>query len=230
MFNTKTKHCSICNKLIWQLSKYCRSCAHLGVNHKGNKNSNFIDGRTLKKHHCPFCGKQLSSYQARMCVSCARKRQKRTHNGNNYPKCVDCGKKLSHYKSIRCHSCAGKYKWQNKKYREQQLKKMFNAFDKKPNKKEILLNNLLNNLLPKEYKYVGDGKVFINGFVPDFVNCNGQKKIIELFGDYWHNIKGAKKRDKSRLKNYTKYGYKTLVIWEKELTNKTNLIKKIKEF
>lgn len=30
--------------------------------------------------------------------------------------------------------------------------------------------------------------VGIGGLCPDFVNCNGKKVIIELFGDYWHDL------------------------------------------
>lgn len=99
-----------------------------------------------------------------------------------------------------------------------------------PNKPETYLIKLLNKLLPKEYKFVGDGKFFIFGFNPDFVNCNGQKKIIEMFGDYWHNRTDAKKRDILRLIAYKNYGYKTLIIWEHELKNLEKVTNKIKEF
>jgi len=71
MINTKTKLCPICNKLIWQLSNTCQSCAKKGINHKGNKNPKFKDGRSLKKYYCNICGKKLSSYQAKKCRSCA---------------------------------------------------------------------------------------------------------------------------------------------------------------
>jgi len=35
---------------------------------KGKKNFNYKDGRTNKIYYCPFCGKLLSSYQAKMCL------------------------------------------------------------------------------------------------------------------------------------------------------------------
>ena len=102
---------------------------------------------------------------------------------------------------------------------------------KQPNKPEIVLTELLNNFLSNEYKYVGDGKVIIGGFNPDFININGQKKIIEMFGDYWHNRTDTITRDKIRLKTYKEYGYKTLIIWEHELKNNLKkLILKLKEF
>ena len=69
--------------------------------------------------------------------------------------------------------------------------------------------------LLKNFKYVGDGKIFLNRFCPDFINKKS-KKIIELYGDYWHNKTDAILRDKRRIKTYKKHGYDTLVIWEHE--------------
>ena len=100
----------------------------------------------------------------------------------------------------------------------------------KPNKPEKVLKALLNILLPKEYKFVGDGEIILGGFNPDFINCNGQKKIIELYGDYWHNRKDAIKRDKLRLIAYKNYGYKTLIIWEHELKDLEKVNNKVLEF
>ena len=51
-----------------------------------------------------------------------------------------------------------------------------------------------------------------------------------MFGDYWHNIEKIKERDIRRLKTYSKYGFKTLIIWEKELINPALVIQKIKDF
>jgi len=75
---------------------------------------------------------------------------------------------------------------------------------------------------------VGDGSFVINGFNPDFVNINGQKKIIELFGDYWH--RNTQIKDKKRIKTYNKYGYKVLIVWEHELENINKLKIKLQKF
>ena len=118
--------------------------------------------------------------------------------------------------------------WENKEYREIRLKKMFNGKQIKPNKPE----KFLINLFKKEelsFKYVGDGYTFIGGKCPDFISFN-PKYIIELFGDYWHNLPGAKEKDKERLHIYNKHGYKTLIIWEHELKNPIQVIEKIKGF
>ncbi|MHA1437862.1 MAG: DUF559 domain-containing protein [Promethearchaeota archaeon] len=219
-------YCVDCGKkLSKNIYKRCNKCSKIKEN-----NPNYKDGRTLKKYYCPICNKKLSGYQSIKCRSCASKLQERIANGRNYPNCIDCGKKLTHYKSNRCHSCENKKRWRNKNYRNKTLKVMFDKFNITPNKKEIYLTKSLNYLFPNEYKFVGDGQFIIGGFNPDFININGQKKIIELFGDYWHNRPGAKERDKLRLKTYKKYGYKTLIIWEKELKKEPLLIEKLRRY
>jgi G:T-mismatch repair DNA endonuclease (very short patch repair protein) len=63
---------------------------------------------------------------------------------------------------------------------------------------------------------------------------NGQKKIIELFGDYWHGKertgKNKKGVEKERINCFAKYGYQTLIIWEHELKDINIVINKIVEF
>lgn len=80
-----------------------------------------------------------------------------------------------------------------------------------------------NNNLP--FKYTGDGAFWIgkNPTVnPDFVNCNGKKIAIEIFGDYWHspllrqNIPYAQSYD-GRKKILKEYGWKLIVFWETDL-------------
>lgn len=106
------------------------------------------------------------------------------------------------------------------------VKKMAKAWNIKPNKPETIILNLLNDLYPGEWKYTGDFSFTINGKCPDFVNCNGQKKIIELFGDYWH--RGDNPQD--RIDVFSPFGYQTLVIWESELKHINSVIKRIQKF
>jgi hypothetical protein len=96
----------------------------------------------------------------------------------------------------------------------------------RPNKPESVILSILDQLYPGEYKYTGDGKVIIAGKMPDFINCNGKKKIIELFGDYWH--KGEDPRDRAKI--FEPYGYDTLVIWERELANIEQVASRINWF
>ena len=131
-------------------------------------------------------------------------------------------------------SNAGKRNWQNPEYREKQLEAIFAGHDMTPNRPERRLRNGLNKMFPKEYKFVGDGKTFIGGKCPDFININGQKKIIELFGTFWHGKEytGRTKRqeEEQRINHFAKYGYETLIIWQKELEDIKQLKRKLIKF
>lgn len=120
--------------------------------------------------------------------------------------------------------------WQDSDYIEKQMK----ARCVSQNKREKELELLLEMLFPGEFKFVGDGEFILAGKCPDFVNVNGQKKIIELFGTYWHSEKvtGMKEEDhiKERVDLFSKYGYNTLIVWEDELKDVDTLSKKLKLF
>ncbi len=102
----------------------------------------------------------------------------------------------------------------------------------RPNKPEGILIELIreNNF---SFNYVGDGKIWLKGenysFNPDFLS-EDPKHIIEMFGNYWHNLPEIKIKDEERLRTYKSYGYKTLVIWDYELKNPDNVIDKIRGF
>ena len=83
-----------------------------------------------------------------------------------------------------------------------------------PNKKEWVLNRLLKINFPHEWKFVGNGKVIIERKNPDFININGKKQIIELFGKHWHEESEVQPRTDL----FAKYGYKTLILWDTELS------------
>lgn len=126
---------------------------------------------------------------------------------------------------------AAKKRWANPVYREKQLKAIFKGLNLRPNKPESLIIKLLQEWLPNEYKYTGDGSVWIGYKNPDFVNINGQKKIIEYFGAYPHGPKRTgrinKEEENQRINHFAKYGYQTLIIWEHELEDVEELKKRI---
>ncbi len=105
-------------------------------------------------------------------------------------------------------------------------KKYYEAMQISPNKPEKKMLALLESLYPGEWKFTGDFSFTINGKCPDFVNCNGQKKIIELFGDYWHRDQNPQ----DRIDVFKPFGYETLVIWESEMKKIENVKNKIREF
>jgi len=110
---------------------------------------------------------------------------------------------------------ASKKHWNNKEYQE----KMKKALKMKPNKMEIFVLSVLNRNFPREWKYVGDFSFWIEGKNPDFINCNGQKKIIEVFGNRWHNkdFVSFNRTERGTKNHYKKYGFDILIIWSDNL-------------
>lgn len=108
----------------------------------------------------------------------------------------------------------------------QHLRAIMKSGKASPNKSEILLDNVLNNLFPGEYKFVGDGEVIIAGKNPDFININGKKKIIELYGNYWHRNDNFE----DRINTFIPYGYDTAIVWDSELKNASKLKQKLLKF
>jgi hypothetical protein len=117
--------------------------------------------------------------------------------------------------------------WANLSEEERNLKiKNTRPYSILPNKAEIKVLNILNENYPNEWKYTGDFSFIINGKSPDFTNVNGKKKLIELYGDYWHQ--GQNPQD--RIDIFKPYGYDTLVIWEHELKDIEKVKQKIDNF
>ncbi len=103
-----------------------------------------------------------------------------------------------------------KRKWKESDYIVMQMR----ARHTKPNKVELVLASWLEQTYPNEWAYNGDGRLgfVIGGRVPDFVNVNGKKAVIELFGNYWHK----KNEEDLKIEHYAKFGYNCLIIWEDE--------------
>ena len=97
--------------------------------------------------------------------------------------------------------------------------------EKMPNQLESKLAEILEDIYPGEFKY-NDGWFVLGGKIPDFVNVNGKKKLIELFGRYWHKPE----EEQERVKLFRKYGWDCLVVWEDELKNVKKLKQKIITF
>jgi len=96
-----------------------------------------------------------------------------------------------------------------------------------PNKQETRLGVLLNRLFPEQYVFNYKGKILRLGQkIPDFVNVNGQKKLIELFGNYWHN----KEEETERKEFFQRFGWSTLIVWESELRDIDKLMIRLCEF
>jgi len=125
-------------------------------------------------------------------------------------------------------SNAGKKKFQDLSYRKERIIKMRKGAHVRPTIPEKKLGELLQEACPDEYKYTGNDTFMIGRRFPDYVNINGKKKVVEMFGDFWH--KGQNTQDK--IDEYASYGFGCLVIWESDLKHETkeSLINRIKVF
>jgi len=78
------------------------------------------------------------------------------------------------------------------------------------------------------YVYVGSGDFILAGKNPDFLNTDGKKNLIEIFGDAFHQPE----EENQRYKLFSHYGFRTLVLWESKLKKLTPraIANKIREF
>ena len=166
-----------------------------------------------------------------------KRKMRRNHRGmlgRHHTKLTKKKMSISAVKTRRKRSLIQTRNWQNPEYKEKQLMAIFVGHKISPNKPERRLRNDLNRMFPEEYEYVGDGKTFIGGKSPDFININGQKKIIELFGTFWHSEERTgrtkKQEERQRIKHFAKYGFKTLIVWQEELENIKQLRRKLIKF
>jgi len=133
--------------------------------------------------------------------------------------------------STRFTSESMKKRYQDPEY----LKRRQEFLHTSPNQSEQILRQIIKSL-DLQYTYTGNGSFWIEGKNPDFVNTNGQKKIIELLGCYWHGCKQCYSNpDKGndldeRVQLFKSFGYSTLDIWEHELKDIETVKCKILEF
>ena len=200
-------------------SRVAKSAKNLEGNHPSEEKKR-NQSKRMKGNKNPFYGKHHTKETI--------KKNREAHLGI-------CHSEESNKKRSKTH----KQLWRNPKFKESRLKANFKSLKLKPNKPEILLNSILQDMFPNQYKYVGDGSILIGYKNPDFISIKG-KKIIELFGDYWHSEKyrlltfndclSNKKHEQQRINHFTKYGYQTLIVWEHELKDIDLLKQKLQKF
>jgi len=124
------------------------------------------------------------------------------------------------------HGESVKKLWQDPNY----VKRIMDSRNLKPNKAEVELGKILQGLYPDQFKYNGDFRlgIVLNRCIPDFVNVNGKKQVIELFGGYWHTQEG--RGEEAKLAKYKEVGWDCLVVWDKELSETDALKNKIRAF
>ena len=128
------------------------------------------------------------------------------------------------------HPLFGKHpsKKTRQKIRLARMKQRFPSFNTAPEIKFIEMCKKYS--LP--FKYVGNGSFWIENFNPDFIDVNGEKTAVDIFGDYWHNPKLRRnlpiyQRESNRKAIFQKYGWNLIVLWEHELENEMEVLEKI---
>lgn len=152
---------------------------------------------------CIVCKKKFTSNPARM--------KKKETKYCSY-KCYwgsKIGLKLSeeHKEKI---AKSGRELFSNKEYREKRMKKMFIGMENRPTSLEKqMISFIKKHNLP--YKYVGDGDFWIGHKNPDFININGEKKLIEVGCEYFKKKSDGSVENyiKNRSRHFEKYGWKS---------------------
>lgn len=173
--------------------------------------------RKISEHHAdlsgvknPMFGKHLSE-KTRERMSLSKKGRKLTEE---------------HKKKISESTKGEKAYWYGKHHSEETRKKISEArkqqvFPKTYTNIEVIFMNICkDNNLP--FKYTGDGSFWIGKINPDFIECDGKKIAVDIFGDYWHspllnrNIKECMTLD-YRVKEAKKRRWKVIIFWESDL-------------
>lgn len=126
---------------------------------------------------------------------------------------------------VRERMCDGMRKrWKDPEWRSQRIAQI-RSYDM-PNKCESFLISWFEEHGFK-FRFTGGGTNAhcIGGKYPDFTH-ESKSLLIEFFGDYWHE----EKDEKIRSQHFGQYGYKTLVIWERELEDPNQLLVKVQNF
>lgn len=123
--------------------------------------------------------------------------------------------------------------WKDKDY----VKNVFDGLNAKPNKFEQRIYRIIQNAFLNEWAYNGDFSegIMIGGKIPDFINVNGRKQVIECFGDPYHDgtFNSSWKRTEFGTKAiYNQVGFSCLVLWFSECEKKTDeqIAEEVKQF
>lgn len=189
----------------------------------------FVKHSQIEYGHGKFCSAECfaqynSSKVIRTCEYCGREFWASPHR-------LKTGR--GKFCSKKCSTQALRSLWQDPEF----VKKMMLAFHKKPTKPEKRLEAILDKYSP-EFKYNGDGRlgITLGGLTPDFVNINGKKDLIEVFGDYYHSPEVVgddwRRSELGKVMVYNSLGWKCLVIWEHQLKElaEAQIVDKIRTF
>lgn len=131
---------------------------------------------------------------------------------------------------------ASKRNWRDPEF----IKKWVKGVHAQPNKPESKVDQILQKHFPDEWKYNGDFScgVTVDGMIPDFVNVNGKKMVIEVFGEVFHDPDKTfrksipwKQQEFGRISTYSQFGYGCVIFWDYELKDDAEnlIVNRLKE-
>lgn len=152
---------------------------------------------------------QSPEYTGKVFTEEGRKAISKTHTG-----------KVSSPDALRLMSEAARRRWEDPEYQRHQME----SWHRRPTQPELNVQDTLVKYFPGEWKYVGNGQVWIGRRNPDFINVNGKKQVIEVFGVFWHNEDEVEELTA----HYKGFGFDCLIIWEYDTYNESSIVSNIK--
>lgn len=206
-------NCNYCGKTFERIPKHIRASNYCSM----NCYKELLHSR-MPKVICNSCGKKFSTHPARLKIGrgkyCSRECFNESIKGRipcNKGKILEeiVGKEKASKIKSQIATKAKDY-WKKSAY----VKKQMRARGARPNHQERFMVKCFSFL-----QYVGDGTLIIGGKCPDF-KVEGQRKLVELFGNYWHSIA----EETQRINYFKKYGWDCLVVWDSELKNDFTMV------
>jgi G:T-mismatch repair DNA endonuclease (very short patch repair protein) len=121
--------------------------------------------------------------------------------------------------------------WQNREFRDRCVQAIIKANQVRPTAPERTMQSILDRRFPGEWRYTGNGDFIVGGKNPDFVNVNGRKAVIEVFGNWWHSEQKTGRTSEqevaTRQRHFADWGYDCAVIWEREVTDEDAVLAKL---
>jgi len=195
--------------------------------------SNYCSRRCYKEHmrskttkvKCEACGKKFATRPARLKIGrgkyCSKQCYREALKGHKpWNKDKSLEEVFGKEKALKIKAqLATKTKgyWKKPGF----VKKQMRARGTRPNHQEEFISKCFPFL-----QYVGDGTLIIGGKCPDF-KVKDQHKLVEFFGDYWHDTS----EEIQRISYFKRLGWDCLVIWDSELKNDFAMVAdKLNEF
>jgi len=216
--------CLFCGKVIEVTpagvgKKFCsRKCK---VSFRKNKSFEEIYG---KEKSAIIKTKMSQSMTGHRCSEQTKQKISRANTGSKtIGYCLTCNKKFlmtpheakvqrKKFCSLKCYGIYLRKLWKSSETRDEMTKKLlFNTLKRPTSYEQKIIDLCHRSHLP--FKYVGNRQVIICYRNPDFIEINGKKLLIEIYDSYWH----PKNYEESRSKIFSKYGFKTLFLNEKDI-------------